>query len=479
MNMKTNITPGEIEFSQAANNWNLEKLYIDLATTKGKSLTPVEKKILRGLLCGYSPLEISNQIYHNSSSSSGVRVYLSNGLYKYIENLLTNQTGENVKIKNWSRVTNLLEKAGYKKLGISFVDSSPKPTSMQSIVLDSPQVSNYNYQKKLHNHHLFYGRTNEVDLLQKWILDQNYRLIEVLGMVGIGKTALVLNILPDIQQYFQFVLWRSLDNISTFTELITTLLQDINPDQIPEQISRKTNLLLKHLQQYRCLIILDKFDYLVEDREQYINFFQRIGRTNNHSCMMITSRKKTQEIAWLSGDNLPVNTLAIKGLNTTSAQEIFRLKGLEGTEEEQIKLIKDYGGNPLFLKIVSTTIKDLFDGKISSFLAEETIVYGDIGKILDQEFNQISDLEKKVLYWLALNGLSEQIIPGIAPREKLESLELLNRRSLIIKNAKSWTITPIMREYVTQKLYSEVYQDMKNKELAILLSQRIIKPYSL
>ncbi|HEY9701407.1 MAG TPA: NB-ARC domain-containing protein, partial [Allocoleopsis sp.] len=287
--MTTNITPEEIEFSQAANNWNLEKLYIDLATTKGKSLTPVEKKILRGLLCGYSPLEISTQVYHNASSS-GVRVYLSNGLYKYIENLLTNQTGENVKIKNWSRVTNLLEKAGYKKLGISLVDTSPLPTSpMQSIVLDSPQVTNYNYQKKLHNHHLFYGRTNEVNQLQKWILDQNYRLIEVLGMVGIGKTALVLNVLPDIQQYFQFVLWRSLDNISTFTELITTLLQDINPDHIPEQISRKTNLLLKYLQQYRCLIILDRFDYSVGDKEQYINFFQRIGRTNNHSCMMITS----------------------------------------------------------------------------------------------------------------------------------------------------------------------------------------------
>ena len=43
------------EFIEAKNNWELERLYIDLASPKGKSLTPVEKKLLRGLLCGFSP----------------------------------------------------------------------------------------------------------------------------------------------------------------------------------------------------------------------------------------------------------------------------------------------------------------------------------------------------------------------------------------------------------------------------------------
>lgn len=71
---------------------------------------------MRGLLCGFSPAEIANTVYQSRSSST-VRVYLSNGLYKYIEEMLTNQAGHFIKVKNWSRVTQLLEKAGYKKHG--------------------------------------------------------------------------------------------------------------------------------------------------------------------------------------------------------------------------------------------------------------------------------------------------------------------------------------------------------------------------
>lgn len=104
----------EEEFVEAKNSWELEKLYIDLASAKGKALTPVEKKFLRGLLCGFSPAEIASTVY-KSKSSSTVRVYLSNGLYKYIEEMLSIATGTSIKVKNWSRVTHLLEKAGYKK----------------------------------------------------------------------------------------------------------------------------------------------------------------------------------------------------------------------------------------------------------------------------------------------------------------------------------------------------------------------------
>lgn len=50
------------QFAQAANNWDLETLYTDVASAKGKRLTPVEKLHLRGLLCGYSPAEIAARL---------------------------------------------------------------------------------------------------------------------------------------------------------------------------------------------------------------------------------------------------------------------------------------------------------------------------------------------------------------------------------------------------------------------------------
>ena len=101
--MGANWEIAEEEFIEAKNNWDLDKLYIDLASSKGKALTPVERKILRGLLCGLSPAEIA-QIVYKTRSSSTVRVYLSNGLYKYLEEMLSSQVGKFVKVKNWSHV---------------------------------------------------------------------------------------------------------------------------------------------------------------------------------------------------------------------------------------------------------------------------------------------------------------------------------------------------------------------------------------
>ena len=49
------------QFKLAENEWDLENLYEDLGSAKGKNLTPMEKSHLRGLLCGFSPAEIAEK----------------------------------------------------------------------------------------------------------------------------------------------------------------------------------------------------------------------------------------------------------------------------------------------------------------------------------------------------------------------------------------------------------------------------------
>ncbi|MTJ48321.1 helix-turn-helix domain-containing protein, partial [Dolichospermum sp. UHCC 0259] len=60
----------EERFVQATNYWDLETLYTDIASAKGKRLTPVEKLHLRGLLCGYSPAEIAERLNKSNCSHS-------------------------------------------------------------------------------------------------------------------------------------------------------------------------------------------------------------------------------------------------------------------------------------------------------------------------------------------------------------------------------------------------------------------------
>ena len=108
--MYTMLTMASTEerFVQATNYWDLETLYTDIASAKGKRLTPVEKLHLRGLLCGYSHAQIAERLNKNVK---GVEVDLSNTLYKYVKSLVDKS---DEKVENWRNITEWLEEAGYK-----------------------------------------------------------------------------------------------------------------------------------------------------------------------------------------------------------------------------------------------------------------------------------------------------------------------------------------------------------------------------
>ena len=57
---------------------------------------------------------------------------------------------------------------------------------------------------------VFYGRTEELTTLNEWILSDKCRLVAVLGLAGSGKTTLSVQLAKQIQNEFDFVVWRSL-----------------------------------------------------------------------------------------------------------------------------------------------------------------------------------------------------------------------------------------------------------------------------
>jgi len=83
-------------FALAKQHWDLENLYIDLASAKGKNLTPIEKIHLCGLLCGYSPAEIAEKLH---KSVNGIEVDFSNTIYQYVKHLL-NRSDEKIDKQN-------------------------------------------------------------------------------------------------------------------------------------------------------------------------------------------------------------------------------------------------------------------------------------------------------------------------------------------------------------------------------------------
>jgi hypothetical protein len=511
----------EEEFIEAKKNWELEKLYVDLASAKGKALTPVEKKFLRGLLCGFSPAEIANKVY-KSRSSSTVRVYLSNGLYKYIEEMLSKQASDSIKVKNWSRVTQLLEKAGYKKVWLEMDSAIINTNSIAKETISQPNMKSTPTQDwgEAIDTSFFYGRTSELTQVQKWVLEEKVRLVVLLGMGGIGKTALSVKLAELVKDDFDLIIWRSLRFAPSPEVFFDQLLENISPQTyiLGQSVSDCIDQLVNCLRSSKCLIVLDNLDsilysnsdntedysqiltnngsaiansniYLSLSQIQYLpgyeafgEFIQRLGESQHQSCLILTSREKPQEIAALEGKTLPTRCLKLSGLDRTQSQEILNSKGFATvSESESEKIMQQYAGNPLFIKLVATAIHELFAGEIDRFLQQEIVVFGDIRSSLDEQFNRLSVLEKQIMYLLALNcdfdlqKLQKKLMLRVSQRLILEALELLQRRSLIERQASSFSLTPVLREYLIEKLIESHLKFSQDETSSLLFAHTIFE----
>ncbi|MDY6897177.1 MAG: NB-ARC domain-containing protein [Cyanobacteriota bacterium] len=515
---KNNRRKIEEDFIEAKNNWDLEKLYIDLASAKGKALTPVEKKFLRGLLCGFSPAEIANKVYKTRSSST-VRVYLSNGLYKYIEEMLSKQATESIKVKSWSRVTQLLEKAGYKKAWLQ-IESATSTRKKSAEVL--PKVKTVPAQDwgEATDTSIFYGRTKELTQVKKWILQDRKRLVVLLGMGGVGKTTFSVKLAEQVKENFDFIIWRSLRFAPSPQVIFNQLLEFFSLQTLIQEktISASISSLISCLRSSRILIVLDEFDsilysknnYSTEEYSQLLStnsnvvgnsnlegvpqiqylpgyeafgeFIQRLGESQHQSCLLLTSREKPQEIAALEGEILPVRSLKLTGLNQLQTSHILQSKGFAAVKEEESKQIMDtYDGNPLFIKLVATAIHELFAGKIDEFLQQETVVFGNIRSCLDEQFNRLSGLEKQILYLLALNHdfdldkLQKKLRLRVSQRLILEAVELLQRRCLIERKVSAFSLTPVLKEYLIEKLIEKNLKFSQEEASSLLFAHTIFE----
>ncbi|MEM6753001.1 MAG: NB-ARC domain-containing protein [Cyanobacteria bacterium P01_C01_bin.38] len=510
----------EEEFIEAKNNWDLEKLYIDLASAKGKALTPVEKKFLRGLLCGFSPAEIASKVYKTRSSST-VRVYLSNGLYKYIEELLSKQASDSIKVKNWSRVTQLLEKAGYKKAWLQIEVSTNNTASSRKKVAEIANIASNSMQDwgEAVDTSIFYGRSKELTQVKEWIVQEQVRLVVLLGMGGIGKTTFSVKLAEQVKDNFDFIIWRSLRFAPSPQVIFEQLLEVLSPQTLTkgQSISTSISQLVSCLRSSRTLIVLDSLDSILysftngntEDYSgvlssdgsvianskidvpifQYLpgyeafgEFIQRLGESQHQSCLLLASREKPQEIAAEEGENLPVRSLKLTGLNEKQTLSILKSKGFADLKEkESQQIMQRYAGNPLFIKLVATAIQELFAGNIEEFLQQQTVVFGDIRVLLDEQFNRLSVLEKQIMFLLALNDdfdlqkLQKELALRVTGRLTLEAVELLQRRSLIDRVQTGFSLTPVLREYLIEKLIEENLKFSQDEASSLLFAHTIFE----
>lgn len=335
-----------------------------------------------------------------------------------------------------------------------------------------------------------YGREREAATLYDWLTHAESRLILLLGIGGVGKTALAAHLVRTVTDRFEVVIWSSLLNAPLFGEILRQWLgvlvqaSEITP---PADEEAQLRLLLTCLRQQRCLLVLDNAESILLNKaeseeegggatgamrpgyEGYERLLHSVSQAEHQSCLLITSRELPRGLRNTNGQPPFVQILALAGLERQAGQALLQAQGLTPDEHTTRLLVDQYSGNPLALQIVSHTIVDLYGGDIHAFTAEGTPIFDDIRAILDQQIARLSGLERELLLWLAIEreptaptALRNNLVDKGPQRTFLEALRGLQRRSLLEKVGDGcFTLQNVIIEYLTDRFVEEVYAEFK------------------
>ena len=361
----------------------------------------------------------------------------------------------------------------------------------------APPSSHFDWGDALDVHD-FYGREAERLLLEQWALEDRCRVVSIVGLGGIGKSALSVTFMHQVAPAFQHVVFRSLRDAPPCQDLLADCLQVLSPQPLPtlpSSVEQRMDLLLACFQTQRCLLVLDNLETLLQEHDQegrfcagyeeYAALLGRVAQTPHQSCLLFTSRESPAELEPLESNRASVRALRLAGLEPEACEQLFEERDLVGSRQDQLRLAQMYAGNPLALKIVAEVIVELFGGEIALFLEQGEVIFSSIRSLLAEQFARLSALEQALLTWLAIvreplavAELQAMLVPPVSDVQVSEALEALQRRSLVEQGKAgaagdtqaTYTLQSAVLEYVTQVLVEQVSEQIRHAVWEHLIS---------
>jgi predicted ATPase/DNA-binding SARP family transcriptional activator len=331
----------------------------------------------------------------------------------------------------------------------------------------------------------FVGRDEELRDIKERISDPECRLLTLVGIGGIGKSRLALQVAFDlVDAYKNGVFFIPLASVESATLLVSTIIEAIG-FQIAGEVPPEEQL-MGFLREKETLLILDNFEHLLDAAALLSDIVNQSPKVK----ILTTSRERLNlRGEWLfevMGLPDPIvdetKNLAqydVVQLFTQSARRIdpdFLIS--EADQEHLIQICKLVGGMPLAIELAASWVRMLSLGEIevelekgidflSSSLRDMPERHKSIQVVFDTSWNLLTDQEKVVFKKLSVfrSGFGRRAAERVGDASLSDLSTFVDKLFLHKTSVDRYEIQGLLRQYAGAKLKEQPEEEQVAKFL--------------
>ena len=317
----------------------------------------------------------------------------------------------------------------------------------------------------------FFGIEEEIAQISNWLRQPQHRLITLVGMGGIGKTRLALEVARRNREHFPDGVWfvSLVDLEATERCLLETQIAETIADTVGLRLEEEVAVaeqLCNWIAQRSLLLVLDNWEHILGGAEIASTLLHRA----KHLAMICTSREclqlKSETVFVLNG--LSNENGADVALFIERAQRRQHDFAADSADLEAIgTLCRHVGGNPLAIELAASGVRRRSVQQIAKQLQESLAILHthqhDIPErqqsmvvLLNDSWGRFSqELQIRIAQLSVFQGgFTEESMYWVAGDSPLVIDELVDAFWLQVGATNRYQFHPVLRQFIQQQWYN-------------------------